>query len=233
MTKVLRWPTSLNLKKLTSVSSFLTFALCLLSSAFATRQVPPPPPAGDLARLLQAHYDTVRDFTADFTHRYRGGALHQSLTETGHVKIKKPGRMDWTYVSPEKKQFGSDGAKMYSYLPSEKVVYISDLPTGDQASTALLFLTGKGNLVRDFRPSLPPTPPPGTWQLDLTPNAAQAEFASLSLIVDPKSFALKGFSSVDAQEGVSTFTLANLRENVGLSDNQFTFQIPKGVEIRR
>jgi outer membrane lipoprotein carrier protein len=192
-----------------------------------------PPPAPELARQLQNHYNTVRDFTADFTHQYRGGALHQSLTERGQVRIKKPGRMDWLYTSPERKEFLSDGTKMYSYVPSEKVVLINDLPTGDQASTALLFLTGRGDLVRDFRPALPKTQPDGAWQLDLVPKTTQTDFTSLTMLVDPRTLALRGLTSTDTQDGASTFTFTNLRENVGLSDNQFTFKVPKGVEIRR
>jgi outer membrane lipoprotein carrier protein len=213
---------------------FLTLALAGSGGAlFAQSQTSPPPPAAELARQLQAHYDRVRDFTADFTHQYRGGVLHQSLSERGQVRIKKPGRMDWLYTSPEKKEFMSDGTKMYSYIPSEKVVLINDLPTGDQASTALLFLTGRGDLVRDFRPALPKTQPDGVWQLDLVPKTTQTDYSALTLMVDPRTLALRGLTSTDAQDGVSTFTFTNLRENVGLSDNQFTFRIPKGVDIKR
>lgn len=196
-------------------------------------QSPAPPPAANLARQLQAHYNTVHDFTADFTHQYRGGVLHQSLSERGQVRIKKPGRMDWVYTLPEKKQFVSDGTKMFSYIPSEKVVYITDIPTGDQASTALLFLTGRGDLIRDFRPALPKTQPAGVWQLDLIPKTAQGDFTSLTMTVDPRTLALRGLTSIDAQDGVSTFSFTNLRENVGLADNDFAFKIPKGVDIKR
>lgn len=186
-----------------------------------------------MARLLQAHYNTVRDFTAEFTHHYRGGVLRQSLTESGHVKIKKPGRMYWTYTTPEKKEFVSDGSKIYTYVPADKIVVISDLPTGNDASTALLFLTGQGDLVRDFRPALPKIQPNGLWQLDLVPRTTQADFTSLSLTVEPRTLSLRGLSSTDAQDGLSTFIFRNLRENQGLADNQFVFKIPRGVEIQR
>ena len=39
------------------------------------------------------------------------------------------------------------------------------------------------------------------------------------------------FTPAALADGSYTFT--NLRENVGLSDNQFTFKIPRGVEVRR
>jgi outer membrane lipoprotein carrier protein len=196
-------------------------------------QAPAPPPAAELARKVQAHYDTVKDFTADFTHAYRGGVLRQTLSERGKVRIKKPGRMDWTYSAPEKKQFVSDGARLYSYVAAANSVSIYDMPQGDQASTALLFLTGKGNLTRDFRAAVPAQQPPGAWQLNLVPTTSQAEYSSLSLRVDPKTFALRGLTWLDSQGGTSTIEFSNLKENVGLTDNQFTFKIPKGAEVQQ
>jgi outer membrane lipoprotein-sorting protein len=37
--------------------------------------------------------------------------------------------------------------------------------------------------------------------------------------------------SSDAQGGTSSFTFTNLKENVGLPDKTFEFQIPRGVDV--
>ena len=37
--------------------------------------------------------------------------------------------------------------------------------------------------------------------------------------------------TVDAQGGRSAFTFSNLKENVGIADNQFVFQMPRNVEV--
>src|SRR6185436_20856678 len=81
-------------------------------------QARPSPDA--LARSLQQRYEGIRDFSADFTHTYRGGALRTQTREQGTVSVKKPGRMRWIYVKPEKKEFVSDGQKIYSYIPQDK-----------------------------------------------------------------------------------------------------------------
>jgi outer membrane lipoprotein carrier protein len=192
-----------------------------------------PPSAAEMARQIQTHYNTVRDFTADFTHSYRGGALRQTASERGKVRIKKPGRMFWDYTEPDKKQFVADGSKIYSYVVADKVYYVSDIPANGEASAAVLFLAGRGDLVRDFTPALPAAQPDAAWQLDFTPKTRQENFSSLTLTVDRRSFALRGLSFVDDQAGTSTFVFQNLRENVGLSDNQFVFKPPRGVEVRR
>ena len=191
------------------------------------------PSAADLPRQVQAHYSAVRDFTADFIQQYHGGALRQTSSERGAVQVKKPGRMYWTYTSPEKKVFVSDGSKIYSYLNADNVVYVTDMPAGDQVSTAVLFLVGRGDLVRDFQAALPKSQPDGLWQLDLTPTTPQADFTALTITVDRQSFALRGLISTNTDGGTSAFKFSNLRENVGLADNLFVFKMPRGVEVRR
>ena len=110
----------------------------------------PADDAGALASAIQRHYDQVRDFPADFTHSYTGGVLRKKTVEHGHLAVRKPGRMRWTYTKPEEKVFVSDGVKMYSYIPEDKQVIVATVPPDDQATTPALFLAGKGNLTRDF-----------------------------------------------------------------------------------
>jgi outer membrane lipoprotein carrier protein len=192
------------------------------------------PTAAELAQSLQKKYDTIRDFSADFVHSYRSGALRKQLTEKGHLLIKKPGKMRWDYTSPEQKLFVSDGVKVYSYIPQDKQVIVSDVPKDDTASAPGLFLAGKGNLVRDFTASLAEVPasmPAGTKALKLVPKTPQPDYDSIVLLVDQATLGLRGLMSTDAQGGTSTFSFANLKENVGLADKEFAFQMPRGVDI--
>ena len=63
--------------------------------------------------------------------------------------------MRWDYTAPERKQFVSDGAKMYSYIPQDKQVIVSvGAARRPRPTTPTLFLAGKGSLTRDFTPSL-------------------------------------------------------------------------------
>lgn len=188
----------------------------------------------DLARALQQKYATVRDFSADFTHTYTGGVLRKQITEKGRVLIKKPGKMRWDYTVPEVKQFISDGTKLYSYIPADKQVIVGTVPQDDTVSTPALFLSGKGDLTRDFTASagtLPPALPAGTLALKLVPRTPQPDYDWLVLFVDPATLALRGMQTDDSQGGTSLFTFANLKENVGLADKEFTFRMPRGVDV--
>jgi outer membrane lipoprotein carrier protein len=193
-----------------------------------------PQTASDLAAALQRKYDTVRDFSADFVHSYRGGVLNRQLKESGRVLIRKPGRMRWEYEAPEEKLFVSDGSRIYFYIPQDRQVIVSAVPPDDRASTPALFLAGKGNLLRDFTASLTEVPPdqaPGSRALKLVPKESQSDYDWLVLMVDSKTLALRGLMTIDAQGGTSSFTFTNLKENIGLTDKPFVFQPPRGVEI--
>ena len=132
----------------------------LVSVAAAQTQTRPAPEA--LAKSLQQRYQGIKDFSADFTHNYRGGVLKTQTQERGKVSVKKPSRMHWTYTAPEKKEFVSDGVKIYSYIPQDKQVIVSNVPVDDQATTPALFLAGKGDIVRDFSASYVDSTIPGT-----------------------------------------------------------------------
>lgn len=191
-----------------------------------------PPTAADLAKRLQARYDTIRDFSGEFTQSFQGVLLRRGTTERGKVLVKKPSRVRFTYTAPDKKEFVSDGFRFYSYYPKDRLGSESPLPKANEGSTALLFLAGHGNLSRDFTSSMVATQPEGEWHLRLVPRTPQADFDTLTLIVDRSTLMLRGFVTVDDQ-GTNTIRFENLKENTGIKDDAFYFKFPPGTEITR
>lgn len=218
---------------MTRLGRLLSLSLALSALSVSSPVAQPSMEGEALARAVQQHYDTVRDFTADFEQAYVGGALKRRTVESGTVAIRKPGRMRWDYVKPEAKQFISDGTRIYFYVPADKQVRVSAMPAADRAPTPILFLAGRGDLLRDFRveETTPPSGLNGVRALTLEPRQPEAEYASLTLVVDSASFQMRQLVVVDAQGGSSTFTFRNLRENTGVADNRFTFRIPRGVDV--
>jgi outer membrane lipoprotein carrier protein len=185
-----------------------------------------------LADKIQQRYDTIKDFEADFVQTYEGGVLRTKTTERGTVAIKKPGRMRWVYSGQERKEFVSDGQKIYSYLPADKQVIVSPLPSPEQTTPAL-FLAGRGNIVRDFTatPAELAGAEAGLVGLKLVPKRADPELEWLIVGVDPVTFQIRYLVASDPQGGRSTFSFSNLKENRSLSDKIFAFQIPRGVDV--
>jgi outer membrane lipoprotein carrier protein len=196
-----------------------------------TTQAPAVPPAQEVAAALQKKYDSIRDFTADFVHESEGGLLRKKQTERGVVQVKKPGKMRWDYKSPEQKLFLSDGRRIYLHVPADNQVIISPVPEQDQATTAVLFLVGKGNLTRDFTVAYFDGGGPDTYALRLQPKLPERDYDWLQLVVDRRTLQIRTLSAADSQGGRSTFQFSNFKENTGLSDKTFTFKIPRGADV--
>lgn len=217
----------------------LLLALPLTGLLAAPLAVPPAARAAladdvqALAASIQRRYELIRDFRADFTHTYEGGVLRKKTVERGQMAIRKPGRMRWTYTSPEHKVFVSDGVKLYSYVPADKQVYVASIPTGDDATTPALFLAGKGSITRDFtvQSAAVPDAPPGSVSIRLTPVRTEREYETLTLVVDRATLQWRMLVTTDRQGGTSSFAFANLRENTGIPDREFVFSIPRGVDV--
>jgi outer membrane lipoprotein carrier protein len=189
------------------------------------------PSADTFAKTLQQRYQGISDFTADFTQSYRGGVLRTRTVEQGTVSVKKPGRMRWVYTKPEKREFVSDGQKMYAYLPQDRQVIVSEI-NGDGSSTSTLFLAGKGDISRDFTAAyVEASPVAGTLALKLTPRRRQPDYEYLIVALDPATLQIRGLVTRDAQGGDSTLTFTNLKENQRISDKVFEFRIPRGVDV--
>jgi outer membrane lipoprotein carrier protein len=206
--------------------------LALLSlAAPAWLQAQARPNADALARALQTRYQGVKDFSAEFTQTYRGGVLRTQTREQGTVLIKKPGRMRWVYTRPERKEFVADGVKLYSYLPADKRVMVSNVPEESQATSPAMFLAGKGDVSRDFSASFVENPPAGTVGLKLVPRKPEPDYEHFVLILDPGSLQIQALTTRDHQGGESTLAFTKLKENQGISDKEFTFRIPRGVDV--
>ena len=139
--------------------------------------------------------------------------------------------MRWVYTAPEKKEFVSDGKRGLLVHPADKQVIVTTLPPDDQATTPALFLAGKGDIARDFTAAFAESSVPGAVALKLTPRRAEPEYEYLVVAVDPATLQIRALTTRDRQGGDSTLTFSNLKENQGISDKEFAFRIPRGVDV--
>ena len=186
-----------------------------------------------LAAKVQQRYNGIKDIQADFVQTYEGGVLRTRSTERGTVAIKRPGRMRFTYTKPEKKEFVSDGSRLYTHLVADKQVIVSPAPGPDQGDIPAMFLAGQSDLARDYTPTFTSLPgaASGLLTLKLVPRKKSEDYESIGIGVDPKTLQIQFLTAVDTQGGRSSFTFTNLKENRGLADKEFEFRIPRGVEV--
>jgi len=212
------------------MKAFAVSALVLASISIGGAQANDPVA---LAAKVQQRYNGIKDIQGDFVQTYEGGVLRTKTTERGSVSIKRPGKMRFTYTKPEKKEFVSDGNRLYAHMIADKQVIVSPAPGPDQGDIPAMFLAGQSDLARDYTPSFTPLPgaAAGLVTLKLVPKKSNADYESIGIGVDPKTLQIQFLTAVDTQGGRSSFSFTNLKENQGLSDKQFEFRIPRGVDV--
>ena len=209
---------------------FRLCALLVLAAAGASAaQGSVSPSAEDVAVSLQRKYDSIRDFSTDFVHRYEGGPLRRKREERGTLLVKKPGKMRWNYKAPDEKVFVSDGVRLIQFFPQDNRAIVGPVPNDDEA--AVLFLAGRGNLTRDFNVSFAPGTPTESWTLRLEPKRRQPEYDWLEITARRDTFGLQSLTVAEQQGSRSTFQFSNFKENPGLADKEFVFSIPRGAEV--
>lgn len=184
-------------------------------------------PAEDVARRVEERLLRTVDMRARFTQTYRSGALGREVRERGTLALKRPGRMRWEYEAPERKTFVSDGRTFYFYVPADRQVIVREQK--DAAGVAGLLLAGRGALLEPFAPEVQ-TAPVGRTRLRLVPRKADPEVEQIVLDVDA-DYRVRSIEVTDPQGNRSRFEFDEVRENVGLRDDQFEFKPPRGVEV--
>lgn len=186
--------------------------------------------AQSLLRRIEEHNAQIRDLVARFTQSYRSGILGHEISERGVVSIKPPGRMRWEYLDPERKLFVTDGRTFYFYVPADKQVIVSE--QDPQRSLAARLLNGRGGLTEEFAASLDEPPEEGVVRLRLLPRRQPADVVRAFVDVEPAG-RIRAIELEDVQGNRTRFRFDHLRENTGLKDELFRFQVPKGVEVIR
>ena len=182
--------------------------------------------AQDLLSRFDAHTRTIRDFTARFRQEYRSGALGRAIIETGNLKVKRPSKMLFEYLAPEKKFFIADGDSYYFYVPRDKQVVVQN-QRGDKRATARVL--AEGRLLDHFKLSGEERDPLGR-KLLLTPLENDPSVTRIAVIIDAQ-LRLMALEIQDAEGSVSRLVFDGVKENPGLRDVEFKFEVPKGVEV--
>ena len=201
-------------------------ALALALTTLAATAAPADPsPAVALTQKIQERHQTLRDMKARFVQTYSSAMLGRKVVERGTLAIKRPGRMRWEYEQPEKKLFVSDGKKAYFYVPSDRQVMVHET-TGDRG-VALQLLAGRSDLLSEFDAHPVASNP---RQVRLVPKSQEAEVQEAVVEADATG-RIQRLQILDPQGNRSEFVFDDVKENLGLSDGLFQFEIPKGVEV--
>jgi outer membrane lipoprotein carrier protein len=205
-----------------------------LAAAAAWAEAPKPKPTAEkvaeVVRRLQARYDSTKDFTADFTQTVEAATLGKPLESSGQVFFKRPGRMRWEFVTPEKQTIVADGQTLWVYQPEHRQVLKAPFRAAFQSATPVSFLFGVGELAGDFDAMLAPSDKTDVLRLKLVPKQ-EREIGVLVLDVSPQTYDILAAEVTDPLGNVTRLRFANMKRDVGLDDAKFTFRAPPGTDV--
>jgi outer membrane lipoprotein carrier protein len=207
----------------------------------------------DVVATLEQGYGSLNDLQADFAQRTTIAALNRNEKGAGELFLKRPARAPamfrFDYTKP-KQEIVSNGRTVWYYIPENRQVMTSDLAAmfAGGNSIALAWLTGMGDLSRDFTAAFDGTgrDRKGNYLLDLTPKQANQGVTRLQLTISAEAvdgylqsgkavvpFPVLASTVTDAMGNRTAIEFSRVKVNRGLGSGRFTFKIPKGVEVIR
>jgi outer membrane lipoprotein carrier protein len=183
---------------------------------------------------VQAFYRRTGQLSAKFRQTVKNEVFGRTTVSSGRVYIKKPGKMRWDYFSKRDKSKVtrsqmSDGKMIWAVDVNGKWYYKQDL-TKSTLPVAVTFLTGKGDLAREFNSKLLTGSKHGSASdkvLELTPRKPSAQFKTLVLVIDPATFRVKKSIVTTATGDTNEFSFYEPDTTKMVADTWFVFN-PKG-----
>lgn len=190
---------------------------------------------GDIVTKIQTTYEKINDLQADFIQSVQFVDFDAPYTSKGKLFVKK-GKMRWDYQEPSKQQIFVDGEKFLYYVPEHRQVIRSRIGGQSDSHLPLRLLSGTGRLDQDFQISFEAGPAAlqKPVALRLVPKKGM-ELTKIVITVGPspqiEGLMIQKVALYEANGNVSTSSFEGIQINKGVSDDLFTFKIPKGIEV--
>lgn len=193
------------------------------------------PTADRIVTAVQKFYQQTPHLSAKFRQTTVNATFGIPKQNDGRVYLKRPGKMRWDYVSKRDpnqiaKSELSDGKTIWVVFNTSKQYYTQSLE-GSALPVAVTFLTGKGDLRKEFDAGIERSGKygaPGDYVLVLKPKKPSAQFKELYLVVDPSNYRVKESIVVNAAGDLNKFQFFEPNMKKAIPDTLFVFN-PRAV----
>jgi len=180
----------------------------------------------DVVASVENHYRDLSDLTAKVIQKNVLKSIGKTQKFEGTLWIKKPGMLRLEYSNGQLILINNKAALFYS-KKSEQVVK-KTFTDFEHMNIPVAFLLGAAHIRDDFDVlQADPTTP---RVLELLPRKPGAAMKKMRLVVDDAG-RITDLTIFDRSGNTTTMAFTDIREGVGLDDQQFVFQAPKGTEM--
>lgn len=186
------------------------------------------PDLSSLLKTVESRYNRAQTLQVLFHEAYTGPGRPRQ-TESGTLRLRKPGRMRWDYSSPAGKLFLSDGKNLWLYTPDNHRVEKMSLKETENLRAPLAFLLGKLNFQKEFQ-NIQSQPDPAGIKITAEPKSGNLPYTKVVFVVGPDNqFRRVEVTSYD--HSVLEFQFEQEKLNPDLDAKLFRFEMPPGAEL--
>jgi outer membrane lipoprotein carrier protein len=201
-------------------------SLCLLFANHSLAQTVVTTESG--YQLLDRFINSLETIQAEFTQVVKDARDQELERSVGKLLIKRPGRFRWEYTQPNQQTLVSDGQRLWIYDAELEQVTVNRVDATLEGTPAIL-LSGKDDLRKNFEIEHVEQRSDATV-IHLAPkSASNSDFKSIQVVLRGEQ--LMAMSLTDKLGQTSTLQLTQCKRNLKLSDSQFIFTPPKGVDV--
>ncbi|MCG8551671.1 MAG: outer membrane lipoprotein carrier protein LolA [Desulfobacterales bacterium] len=207
-------------------SLFLIFMVLTIMPCSAARSLDHE--TAKIVSGIEAKYAN-KSFSADFEQATRLTALDVTEIAKGKAWFSHPGKMKWTYQSPDHHEIITNGKKLWIYRPENNQVMIGNAAPFFQSGSGGAFLADI-HKIREAFTIEPGKSGENASQLELTPKKKTPELAKIRIIVDLPGYEIPVVETENIYGDTTKFIFTNIR--FGSFDEQiFKLTPPPGAEI--
>lgn len=181
---------------------------------------------------LNAFVNNVSSMSSEFSQVVLDKKGSKLQDVEGVMLLKRPNKFRWDYLKPYQNQIISDGDRLYMYDQDLRQVSINSIAKVG-GSTPLLIIADKNIekyfTLKNIESQAGDESSQNIKWVEAIPKEEGAGFSKVMLgLTENKLSVMK---IVDAFEHITTISFRNAKYNVSLSDNDFLFKLPNGVDV--
>ena len=180
---------------------------------------------------IQKNYESVLTFQATFEQKAFVKMINRTEITRGNVQIKKPGKMKWTYNSPDPQILISDQKYLWLYAPEDEQATKMPIENVYSSNTPALFLAGQGKLTDIFNTEQV-LAKKDKFIVVFTPKEIESNLSRLLLRANKNNYQITGATVYDKLGNKTEIKFRAIRTNEEIPESVFDFEVPPGVEIQ-
>jgi outer membrane lipoprotein carrier protein len=186
------------------------------------------PPLETLFKGVENRYNGAKSLQVVFHESY-SAPQRPKRTESGTLRLRKPGRMRWDYTDPAGKLFLSDGKNVYLYTPANKEVEKFKMKESEDMRVPLAFLLGKLNFGKEFQDFEARQQDGLTW-IAAHPKSDNLPYTKVEFAITP-DYQIRRVVVTGYDRSVTDFAFDEERLNPPVDSKIFNFQLPAGARV--